>query len=75
MSHPFGVVTVWEFGDPERVRDVVHARHANRVRHSAPARFAGLRTAAPGAVCWLRGRWVQTRGRRRVHSVPSLASD
>jgi hypothetical protein len=25
MSHPFGVVTLWEFGDPELARDVVHA--------------------------------------------------
>jgi hypothetical protein len=75
MSQPFGVVTLWEFGDPERVRDVLKARHTSRAQRSAPARFAGLRMAAHAAACWLRGRVVQTRGARRVHGAQSLASD
>ena len=75
MSQPFGVVTLWELRDPERVRDVVNARHAGRARRRAPAWVAGLRTAVHAAACWLRGRWMQSRGAGRVHCAPSLASD
>ena len=74
MSHPFGVVTLWEFGDPELARDVVHAQHASSAQRSAPAWFARLRTAAHAAACWLRGRWVQT-WRAAGHAAPSLTSD
>ena len=75
MSHPFGVGTLWEVGDPELVRDVVDAQHASSAERSAPARVAGLRTAAHAAEGCLRGRWVQTRGAGRKPTAPSLPSD
>ena len=60
MSHPFGVVTLWEFGDPERVRDVVHERHAR----SGPAQRAR-------AVC----RAADSRTRRNVLAARAISAD
>ena len=62
MSYHFGVVTLWEFGDRSACATWSMHGTPTSVQRSAPARLARLRTAAHAATCWLRGRWVQTRG-------------
>jgi hypothetical protein len=57
----------------EGLRDAAKERHTASVQGRAPARFAGLRTAAHAITCWLREhRPVRA---RRVPAAPSLASD
>jgi hypothetical protein len=75
LSHPYGVVTLWEFGYPVLRSDAANERRAASVQPSAPARFAWLRTASRVATSWLRSPTPHKRGVPWGRTAPSLASD
>jgi hypothetical protein len=53
LSHPYGVVTLWEVEHQELVRDAAQERLAAAAQRSAPARPARRGMASHAATLWL----------------------